>query len=60
MVDLGKPDHQDIDEKNQPWIIGILIDEGGPGMTSSITLLFADDPKGCVAEALKALALDLA
>lgn len=31
---------------------GSLIDPGGPGMTSSVTLLFSEGPKTCIKDAL--------
>jgi hypothetical protein len=34
---------------------GQVIDEGGPGMTSSVSLLYADKPNDVIAKALKTL-----
>jgi len=38
---------------------GQIIDEGGPGMTSAVTLLYAHDPKEVIESAMKALQLSL-
>ena len=38
---------------------GQIIDEGGPGMTSAVTLLYAHDPKEVIEFAMKALQLSL-
>ena len=39
--------------------LGQIIDEGGPGMTSAVTLLYARDPKEVIESAMKALQLSL-
>lgn len=39
---------------------GSLVDPGGPGMTSSVTLLFSEKPKAVVDEALKLLEQEIA
>ena len=38
---------------------GQIIDEGGPGMTSAVTLLYAHNPKEVIEFAMKALQLSL-
>ena len=38
---------------------GQIIDEGGPGMTSAVTLLYAHNPKEVIESAMKALQLSL-
>ena len=38
---------------------GQIIDEGGPGMTSAVTLLYARNPKEVIESAMKAPQLNL-
>ncbi len=48
LLDAGAIDHP-----------GLVIDEGGPGMTSAVSLLFAHDPKEVVESAMIALQASL-